>query len=379
MDGDAEWNKWVRYMVYQYEIAPNTRRVHVQGYIELTNACRMAKMKTLLSCPKVHLEARMGTREQARAYCMKEDSRDPEGGGPYEWGTWNGKGAGNRSDLTSAIQVMKEGGLVEVANKHPEVFVRAHRGLRELDYVLRQKEAQSTLREVKVIVLYGVPGAGKSQLTWSLAQSLGQSFYYVTPPSKGGPVWFNGYEGQKTLVMDDFSDWMDYQMLLRLLDKFPYQVQAKGSMVWAQWTTVIFTSMDHWKKWYRGSLYQGMMDPRALERRIHGTFRLLKRETPSGNIMRVAQTWTHGDDEDQGYDSGVDVDAISAILKIIGSSAQQQQQQQQQNDDVVIQEREELIAPPPSPDIFDLTAVLSQDSQDPYAVPPTQPYVSDDD
>lgn len=75
-----------RYCVYQVETCPETGRWHIQGYIEFKKALHMAKVKELLRDPAVHLEARRGTRAQARQYCMKEDSRVVE---PIEFGIWD--------------------------------------------------------------------------------------------------------------------------------------------------------------------------------------------------------------------------------------------------------------------------------------------------
>ena len=59
-----------RYTVYGIEICPESKKVHFQGYSEFK--APIAK-KTLvnLGCG-VHLEARRGTREQARDYCTGE-------------------------------------------------------------------------------------------------------------------------------------------------------------------------------------------------------------------------------------------------------------------------------------------------------------------
>lgn len=381
MDDDEEWKKKVRYCIWQYEIAPETGRKHVQGYVELHTPVRIPGMKDLMGTPKAHLEGRKGTRDQARAYCQKADTRDPELGGPYEWGEWSGKGAGNRSDLTNAIQVLKKDGVMAVAREHPETFVRNHRGLRELAYTLRQEEAQSKLRNVTIIVLYGTPGAGKSHVCFQLAQRLKLVAYPVTPPNKGGPVWFNGYNGEKMIIMDDFSDWMDYQPLLRLTDKYPYQVQSKGGMIWAEWNLVVFTSMAHWQSWYHGTLFTGMNDPRALERRIHGSFRLLKRTTPTGSITRVAQRWEDGDPIDSDYDKGAahDLDVMDEI-ELIFKGPPPPDSPPPASPEIVVRrpgpfaptppyvsdEEEEVAAPPtpPSPEIGGLDLTLHYETDD---------------
>jgi len=90
----------VRYAIWQREICPDTGRVHWQGYIEFASPQRPTALKTAIGVRRgdqrqrplrsgeIHWERRRGTREQARDYCRKQESRDPrDGSGPFEWGT----------------------------------------------------------------------------------------------------------------------------------------------------------------------------------------------------------------------------------------------------------------------------------------------------
>ncbi|UOF79239.1 rep protein [Circoviridae sp.] len=56
--------------VYQTEKVSTT---HIQGYIELKNAMTLSAIHKLL--PRAHFEPRKGTKEQAIAYCTKQESR----------------------------------------------------------------------------------------------------------------------------------------------------------------------------------------------------------------------------------------------------------------------------------------------------------------
>lgn len=92
------------YLVYQIEEGWNGTR-HVQGYIEFNTAFRFTTVKRLI-CPRVHLEKRRGSRDQARDYCMKEETRIE---GPYEYGTWIPGGQGRRTDLHFIREKIIEG------------------------------------------------------------------------------------------------------------------------------------------------------------------------------------------------------------------------------------------------------------------------------
>lgn len=91
-------NKHFRYCIYQTEECPDTGAWHYQGYIEFTRTMRMKAVKTACKDMTMHLEPRQGSREQARNYCRKEDTRVAD---PCEFGTWDIT-PGTRVDLNSA-------------------------------------------------------------------------------------------------------------------------------------------------------------------------------------------------------------------------------------------------------------------------------------
>lgn len=121
----------VRYAIWQKESGEN-HTPHYQGYIELTRPQRLSWLQALI--PGAHFERRRGTRDQARDYARKEDTRLE---GPWEYGTWAG-GQGRRSDIHDACQVILSGGsLKRVATEHPAAFVRYHKGFSELARIQR--------------------------------------------------------------------------------------------------------------------------------------------------------------------------------------------------------------------------------------------------
>lgn len=44
-------------------------------------------------------------------------------------------------------------------------------------------------------------------------------------------MWWDGYEQQEAIIIDDFDGKWPYRDLLRLLDRYPYQGQYKGGYV----------------------------------------------------------------------------------------------------------------------------------------------------
>lgn len=105
-----------RYVVWQHEKVDTD---HIQGYIELTAPQRLSYMKKWL--PEAHFEPRKGTPDQARDYCMEEDTRVE---GPWERGVFGGK-QGLRSDI-AAVREAIDGGAErrDIFVEHSEVAAK---------------------------------------------------------------------------------------------------------------------------------------------------------------------------------------------------------------------------------------------------------------
>lgn len=235
----------LRYMVWQKERCPETGRIHQQVYIELSSPHRIGWVQGLWELGKFHCERRRGSREQARDYCMKEESRVE---GPWEFGEWI-VGRGHRSDIAKAVELVREGADdLTLVEEVPETFVRYYRGLDRVRQALLE-ERSTGFREVKVYVLIGPAGSGKTRSVFKDHPDL-----YSLPPVEGGKLWFDGYRGQDVLLIDDFYEEISHAQLLRILDGYKMQVPYKGGFTWACWTTVYITSNEWPDTWYQGGV-----------------------------------------------------------------------------------------------------------------------------
>lgn len=116
-----------------------------------------------------------------------------------------------------------------------------------------------------VNIVWGAAGTGKTR---AAIESMGpdETFILDPPMNQSGGVWWDGYTGQKSIVIDDFYGWVPHNALLRFTDKNKCQVQIKGGMVRAEWEEVWITSNKHPKYWYQKSFPWD--DDDALKRRI---------------------------------------------------------------------------------------------------------------
>jgi len=253
--------KRVRYAVWQLERCPTSGKLHWQGYVELRRSSRMPAAQKAVGLPKgTHFEARKGSREQARDYCMKAESRvgDMPGvsPGPFEWGEWIA-GQGSRSDLHHAVECSS---LKEVKEKFPTVYVKYHRGLEKL---IVPKVEYTDKPEVWILWGEGT-GTGKTRSVTSLGADELVSYYRKDAEEK----WWDGYDGQDLVHIDevgtDSHKWMTANIFKTLFDHGPNYVWAKG-LTRIPFTSkyVVLTSNVDPKQWFPSEKWE------VINRRIH--------------------------------------------------------------------------------------------------------------
>lgn len=104
----------IKYMVYQKEICPSTKKEHWQAYCEFAGQKRYAEIKKIFNDNTIHIEPRKGNQKQAIAYCSKEDTRSGD------TVTIGAPGLqGNRSDLDSIYDCVESKMTVkEILKEH---------------------------------------------------------------------------------------------------------------------------------------------------------------------------------------------------------------------------------------------------------------------
>lgn len=213
---------------------------HYQGYVELKKPMRITALQKIV---KMSYFPRRGTREQARDYCMKTETRVE---GPWEIGLWSGKSQGRRMDIERLVAMAKDTAVTDQAilEACPNEYARFYKFV---DRVRSMPALQKPpIRDdLEVAVFFGPPGSGKTYTAYKFDANL-----YSVPINDGKSMWFDGYRGEQTLLIDDFNGQMKLVNLLRVLDKYPVQVPVKGSFVYLQCTSIVITSNYHPKDWY---------------------------------------------------------------------------------------------------------------------------------
>lgn len=221
----------VIYIVFGREEGEEQGTPHLQGTICFQERQRFRQAKRILG-ERCHLEKMKGTPLQASDYCKKDDDFE-------EFGDLPG-GAGCRSDLVALKNDIDAGKrLSEIADTHFGTYLRYHRGIN----LYRGLKATPRTWETLVIVYWGNTGTGKTRAVHENATDL---YTHV------GGNWFDGYDGEKQVLFDEFCG-SDFKLsyLLKLLDRYPMQVPIKGGFVnWAPQEIYIATNLNP-DEWYR--------------------------------------------------------------------------------------------------------------------------------
>lgn len=99
---------------------------------------------------------------------------------------------------------------------------------------------------MEVIVLIGDTGVGKTSWAYEHYPEL-----YSVPCPKGSGTYWDGYQQQETVLIDEMSgSRFAYTFLLRLLDRYPMTVPVHGGQVPFSSRRVILTSNVHPSEWY---------------------------------------------------------------------------------------------------------------------------------
>lgn len=199
----------------QFEIAPNTQRLHWQGYVALDRSMRWRQAQQLVMAG-CHIERRRGSHQEALDYVTKDETRAP-GHQPVVIDRRRPEGAaGTWALIRDAVQ----GGVsdADLLRDFPGHFARCHNGIN----AMRQVVVPPRNSPPTVLWLCGPTGCGKTRLCRALSQ--GHTAYWKTPDQ-----WWPGYSQQEVIIMDEISpDWMPLRTLLRVTDRYPLTVQVKG-------------------------------------------------------------------------------------------------------------------------------------------------------
>lgn len=256
--------------------------MHYQGYIEVTSPRKLEFMMKLI--PGAHFEIRRGTRPQAILYVTKtlnlSEITSVSAIG-YDEGTYSSnsiqiltssalpKVITNLSDIDFADLITKCQKKKTATERLAEIQELMNNGAKEIDIAenffsdwvkyqksfLRYQLLKSNPRNEPptVIVIFGPTGTGKSRYCM---EQYPDAFW------KTRGQWWDGYSNQASVIIDEYYGWLPFDMLLRLCDRYPFQVEVKGGYINFNSNIIIFTSNKAPHEWYTNAYFP------AFERRV---------------------------------------------------------------------------------------------------------------
>jgi len=131
------------------------------------------------------------------------------------------------------VDIADDDDLLPVLAKHHKFESKLRAAYERLD--------STTYRTVNVEVLWGTTGTGKTR------KAVEAGSFKWHPCS---PEWWDGYEGQDSLLIDEFYGQLKPSKLLQLLDGYQVALPIKGGYTYAAWTKVYITSNTDPDSWY---------------------------------------------------------------------------------------------------------------------------------
>lgn len=231
-----EWqNKMIeqrgcKYMIAGREVGEGGYE-HYQGLICYSGNKSMAYIKADFY-DDIHLEI---SRDVAKAivYCRKQDQN------PILIGN-EPKAPGVRVDLEGFKDAVF-GGMSEreLYDKHTKPMIAYPRAFAAMVNCRTKIAAKaSDFKDTKVYWVTGPTGCGKS----AGARFKYPDIFPVMVPAPGGKLWFDGYEGENEILLDDFAGEINFRELLRICDIYPMRCEIKGGRIERNWHVVVITS-----------------------------------------------------------------------------------------------------------------------------------------
>lgn len=271
-ESKCEATSIIQYACWQLEKCPNTSRFHLQAYVVYSGKQYGSAVKRHF-CSEVHIELRRGNHIQAKEYCTKTESRVA---GPWYYPNEGADsdlctGQGQRTDILAAKSDIDAGkSWRQVVDSNFGVFLKYPRALREY----KRMVTEPRMWEMEIVVIFGPTGVGKTRYVYDNNEP---DTVYSLPPTKSSGCYWDGYDGQPIVLIDEmYGNRFSWGHLLMLCDRYPMKVPIHGGFVEFVSRTIYFTSNCPPEEWYRN-----VPTFAAFERRISKRIEFRKRTAPT--------------------------------------------------------------------------------------------------
>ncbi|KAM3717934.1 Replication-associated protein [Dirofilaria immitis] len=208
----------LEYGITGHETCPTTLRIHYQCYFKFISPVRFSTLSAKLPRGS-HIEKAKRTPYQNYQYCSKETIKEEIGTRPNPPNRKR-KQQEEQSALLKRycsneinLQQMIEEDILFVMKDLPRIQ-------QIKSYVTPDR---NTITELYIII--GDPGIGKT----TFATKLTKSYFIKTANTE---KWWDGYENQELVMLDDFYGWLLPAELFNLADSKPISADCPGLAAW---------------------------------------------------------------------------------------------------------------------------------------------------
>jgi hypothetical protein len=211
------------YVVFGREVG-DSGTPHLQGYMQLVKKKRLTGMKKLHFT--AHWEPAKAGFKANHDYCTKD-------GDFVEHGKHRGSGAPTMEERIARNKRLRDTPLNELVDSG-DISVMDVRKLKNAKLDLAQEKPAFAASDVRGVWIYGPPGSGKSR---KAREDFGDDIYL-----KAQNKWWDGYTGQKTVILDDMdTDALGHHLKI-WTDRYACTGEVKGGTVNLQHEVFIVTS-----------------------------------------------------------------------------------------------------------------------------------------
>lgn len=206
---------------------------HLQAYVHLRKNSRLRALSSQL--PRAHLTLAKGSAAQNRVYCSKSGDYVEYGELPRQ---------GKRNDLIPFRNDVQSGSTdQELSLQYLHIMAAYPRFATTIRSIVGRAEQNERIRShhpfPTVTYIWGPTSTGKTSSVY--ARHDPADIYSVRFKSDGH-IWFDGYEGQKIILIDEFYGQCKPQDVLQLLRPYQVRMETKGGVVWPVYDQVYITS-----------------------------------------------------------------------------------------------------------------------------------------
>lgn len=182
--------------------------------------------------PQIHLEKTRSV--AAHDYVWKDETAVP--GTRFEVGQLPLR-RNNKRDWDTILANAKNGEFDEIPS---DVYVQHYSKIRRIAV---DNSINIWRGPITANIYWGQSGTGKSRRAWFEG---GHDAYIKDPCTK----WWDGYKGQETVIIDEFTGLIKIEHVLRWLDRYPCNVEIKGATVPLRATKFFLTSNKDPNDWF---------------------------------------------------------------------------------------------------------------------------------